>query len=99
MFYRLTSVNYGDGQTQSYGFDSMGNRASKTNVQGGSSATETYAYDNLNQLTNHSSGRSNTWDSQNRFVEYTFGGETSQLIYGGDGPRCLLFNVFLTLNR
>ncbi len=36
----------------------MGNRACTTNVQGGSSATETYAYDNLNELTSRTVGGS-----------------------------------------
>ena len=30
---RLSTVNYGDGETQSYGFDPMGNRLSKTDTK------------------------------------------------------------------
>jgi YD repeat-containing protein len=70
---RLTSVNYGDGQSQSYVFDPMGNRTSKTdNVTG----NETSVFDNANRLTSRNGGtytndlngntltgggRSNTW--------------------------------------
>jgi YD repeat-containing protein len=41
---RLKTVNYGDGGTQSYAFDSMGNRLSKTN----NGWTETYSYNAAN---------------------------------------------------
>ena len=47
---RLTSVDYGDGQTQSYAFDSMGNRQSKTDAGGGIGGTEAYSYNNANML-------------------------------------------------
>jgi YD repeat-containing protein len=52
---RLTSVNYGDGQTQGYTFDPMGNRLTKTdNVTG----NETYGYNAANMLTvRNGSGR------------------------------------------
>ena len=33
--YRLTSVNYGDGQTHSYQFDNMGNRSQKVDSTNG----------------------------------------------------------------
>jgi YD repeat-containing protein len=50
---RLTSVNYGDGQQQSYGFDHMGNRLSKRdNVTG----NETSVFDNANRLTSRNGG-------------------------------------------
>lgn len=44
---RLTSVDYDDGQTQTYSFDPMGNRTAKTdNVNG----NESYTYNNANML-------------------------------------------------
>jgi YD repeat-containing protein len=43
---RLTSVNYGDGETQSYSFDPMSNRTSKT-VNG---TTECYTHNPANML-------------------------------------------------
>jgi YD repeat-containing protein len=48
---RLKTVDYGDGQTQSYDFDAMGNRSSKSDTIGGSTVTEAYSYDKLNELT------------------------------------------------
>ena len=80
---RLTNVDYGDGQTQSYAFDSMGNRASKTDAGGGIGGTEAYTYNAANMLLSRAGnpyisdangntlsggGRVNTWDSQNRMV-------------------------------
>ena len=54
----LVLVNYGDGQTQSYGFDAMGNRLSKTDIvtTGTTTATTTagYTYDAANRLTSTS---------------------------------------------
>ena len=47
---RLSSVNYGDGQTQSYNFDAMSNRLSKTDVGGGINGTEAYTYNAANML-------------------------------------------------
>ena len=47
---RLTSVDYGDGQTQSYAFDSMGNRTSKTDAGGGIGGTEAYSYNAANMM-------------------------------------------------
>jgi RHS repeat-associated protein len=96
--HRLTSVNYGDGTTQSYTFDPMGNRASKT--QGGT--TENYTYNNANMLlsrgannyTNDANGntltgggRTNTWDAQNRLTQCVYGGVTTTHTYGADGLR------------
>jgi YD repeat-containing protein len=69
---RLTGVDYGDGTTQGYTFDPMGNRLTKT--QG---STESYTYNAANMLlsrggnsyTNDANGntltgggRTNTWD-------------------------------------
>ena len=99
---RLSSVNYGDGQTQSYTFDAMGNRLSKTDAGGGLNGTETYGYNNANMLltragnnyTNDADGntltgggRTNTWDSENRMVKCVNGANTSTFTYGADGIR------------
>ena len=48
---RLSTVDYGDGETQSYGFDPMGNRLTKTDTAGGTTTTNTYGYDAANRLT------------------------------------------------
>ena len=76
-------MDYGDGQTQSYNFDAMGNRASKTDVGGGLNGTENYTVNNANMLltrgsanyTNDADGstltdptHTNTWDSENRLA-------------------------------
>lgn len=62
---RLKTVNYGDGQTQDYGFDAMGNRASKPSVQGGTTTNETYICDNLNELDSRSvNGSSQTYNNE-----------------------------------
>jgi len=77
-------VDYGDGQTQSYNFDAMGNRASKTDVGGGLNGTENYTVNNANMLltrgaanyTNDADGNTltdathtNTWNSENRLAK------------------------------
>ncbi len=97
--YRLTSVDYGDGQTQSYSFDAMGNRTQKADSVSG---TENYAYNNANMLLTRGSnaytndmagntltggGRTNTWDVQNRLRQCAYSGNTSQYTYGSDGLR------------
>ena len=99
---RVSSVNYGDGQTQSYTFDAMGNRLSKTDAGGGIGGTETYGYNNANMLltragnnyTNDADGntltgggRTNTWDSENRLRSCVNGANTSSFTYGSDGLR------------
>ncbi len=99
---RLVAVNYGDGQTQSYTFDAMGNRLSKTDVGGGINGTENYTYNNANMLlsragnayTNDANGktltgggRTNTWDSENRMTRCVYNGTTSQFTYAADGLR------------
>jgi YD repeat-containing protein len=87
--HRLTSVNYGDGQTQGYTFDAMGNRLTKTdNVAG----NDTYSYNAANMLLSRNGGaytndakgntltgggRTNTWDGQNRLTQCVFGGTTT----------------------
>jgi len=48
---RLTSVDYGDGQSQTYQFDSMGNRLTKADTVGGATTTTTYGFDAANRLT------------------------------------------------
>ncbi|HEV2473212.1 MAG TPA: RHS repeat-associated core domain-containing protein [Chthonomonadales bacterium] len=96
---RLTSVDYGDGETQGYTFDPMGNRLSKTdNVTG----NENSAFNAANMLLTRGSnnytndadgntltggGRTNTWDSQNRLVSCAYNGNSSQYTYGADGIR------------
>jgi RHS repeat-associated protein len=47
---RLTSVSYGDGESQTYSFDTMGNRTSKTD-SGGTGTGATYTFDAANRLT------------------------------------------------
>ena len=99
---RLVAVNYGDGQTQSYTFDAMGNRLSKTDAGGGINGTENYTYNNANMLlsragnayTNDANGntltgggRTNTWDSENRMTQCVYNGTTSQFTYAADGLR------------
>jgi YD repeat-containing protein len=74
---RLTSVNYGDTQTQSYVFDPMGNRTQKVDsVSGTENSTSNNANMLLTRGTNNytndndgntltGGGRSSVWDSQN----------------------------------
>jgi len=95
---RLTSVAYGDGETQSYTFDPMGNRLTKT-VNG---VPENYTYNAANMLLTRGSysytndangntltggGRTNTWDAQNRLIQCVYNGTTSTFTYGADGWR------------
>jgi YD repeat-containing protein len=64
---RLVSVNYGDGETQSYTFDAMGNRLTK---QDNVSGAENYGYNNANMLVSRNgSGYVNDLDGN------TLGGE------------------------
>ena len=99
---RLTNVDYGDGETQSYAFDPMGNRLTKTDTVGGATTTNTSTFDAANRLTavdanaytNDANGntltgggRANVWDSQNRLVSCTSGGATTTYTYGADGLR------------
>ncbi|MGI4791254.1 MAG: RHS repeat-associated core domain-containing protein [Janthinobacterium lividum] len=99
---RLSTVNYGDGQTQSYGFDPMGNRLQKTDS---STGTTNSVFDSANRLTSTTGtgastytsdadgntltggGRTNTWDSQNRLVSCVYGSSTTTNTYGADGLR------------
>ncbi len=96
--YRLNTVNYGDGETQTYSFDSIGNRLQKTD----NNLTENYTYNGANMLltrgtnnyTNDANGntltgggRTNTWDSQNRLTQCVYNGTTSQFTYASDGLR------------
>ena len=101
--YRLTSVNYGDGQTQGYTFDQMGNRLTKTDS---STGNESYAVNAANMLTSRTvggtsssytndnngntltgGGRTNTWDSQNRMSKCVNGTNISSFTYDCDGIR------------
>jgi len=95
-------VDYGDGQTQSYTFDAMGNRLQR---QDSASGTTTYAYNAANMLLSTSgygasgfqndadgntltgNGRTNAWDSQNRLVSCLINGNTTAYKYGADGLR------------
>ena len=94
-------MNYGDGETQSYAFDPMGNRTSKSDTTTGT-VTEGYTYNNANMLltrgsnsyTNDSNGntltgggRTNTWDGENRLTQCDYGGVTTTHTYGADGLR------------
>ncbi|MGI4791253.1 MAG: RHS repeat-associated core domain-containing protein [Janthinobacterium lividum] len=99
---RLSTVNYGDGETQSYGFDPMGNRLQKTDS---STGTTNSVFDAANRLTSTTGtgastytndadgntltggGRTNTWDSQNRLVSCAYNGSTTTNTYGADGLR------------
>ena len=80
---RLTTVDYGDGQTQSYSFDAMGNRLQRQDSVSGTTSSSynaanmllsttgagasTYSND-LDGNTLTGGGRTNAWDSQNRLV-------------------------------
>jgi RHS repeat-associated protein len=95
---RLTTVDYDDGETQTYAFDAMGNRTQK-----GVNGTNTnYTYNNANMLltrggfsyTNDNNGntltgggRTNTWDGQNRLTQCAYSGTTTTFTYGSDGLR------------
>ena len=99
---RLTNVDYGDGQTQAYTFDAMGNRLSR---QDSVSGTTNYAVNAANMLlsttgtgassygndadgnTLTGNGRTSTWDSQNRMVSCIITGSSSTFKYGADGLR------------
>lgn len=89
-------MDYGDGVTQSYSFDNMGNRLTKT--EGGT--TETYGYNAANMLVSRDGqayvndlngntlsggGRVNTWNSQNRLVQCVSGSNARRR----DGARVL----------
>ena len=95
-------MDYGDGQTQSYTFDAMGNRLSRGDSASG---TTTSAYNAANMLlstagagasvyssdadgnTLSGGGRTSTWNSQNRLVSCIIGGSTNTYKYGADGLR------------
>lgn len=100
---RLATVDYGDGQTQNYSFDAMGNRLSKSDSVTGN---ESYGYNAANMLVSRNvggtnnvytndvngntltgGGRTNTWDSENRLVQCINGNNTSVFTYGSDGLR------------
>jgi len=96
---RLSTVNYGDGEQQSYQFDAMGNRTQKWDTITG---TTSYSYNNANMLTavnsnsytNDANGntltggaRTNTWDSFNRMTQSVDGSNTCQYDYDFNGIR------------
>ena len=88
-------MNYGDGESQHYTFDPMGNRLTLN--------TESYTYDNLNRLTlrgTHTYGydangnntyvdgaQVNWWDTQNRLMQRLHNGSVCTFTYGADGLR------------
>ncbi len=92
-------MDYGDGQTQGYTFDAMGNRLGKTDSVAGSTGYTVDAANRLltagaNTYTSDADGntltdgtRTNVWDSQNRLASCTSGGVTSTYTYGADGLR------------
>ena len=95
----LTTVDFGDGGTQAYSFDDMGNRLTKNDSVSGN---EAYTYNAANMLltrgTNNYSnapdgntltggGRTSAWDSQNRLVTCAYNSNTSSYVYGSDGFR------------
>ncbi|MBI3947015.1 MAG: RHS repeat protein [Armatimonadetes bacterium] len=99
--YRLTGVDYDDGEEQTFVFDPMGNRTRKTIVGQG---YQDYTYNNANMLltrggqnytndaagntlTDAAAGRSMDWDCQNRMVECVYNNTTSTFTYGADGLR------------
>ncbi len=94
-------MNYGDGETQTYAFDPMGNRTSKSDTTTGT-VTESYTYNHANMLLTRGSnsytndnngntltggGRTNTWDGENRLTQRVYNGTTSSFTYGADGLR------------
>ena len=48
---RLSNVNYGDGEIQTYTFDAMGNRQTKSDTISGTTANASYISDAVNRLT------------------------------------------------
>jgi RHS repeat-associated protein len=95
---RLTSVTYKDSVTQSYTFDKVGNRLSKTE----GTNTTNYTYNELNEMTAAGSdsytydqngntltggGRTYVWDQQNRMKLATKNGVTTTFTYRSDGLR------------
>ena len=99
---RLSSVDYGDGETQSYGFDNMGNRLVKMDATSSGTVTTNSTFDLANRLTSVGSssyvndangntlsggGRTMAWDSQNRMVSCAYNGNTLTFDYGSDGLR------------
>jgi RHS repeat-associated protein len=73
---RLARVNYGDGETQSYTFDAMGNRVGKTDSVNGN---ETYTYSNANMLLTRTVGSTTT--------NYTSDADGNTLSLSGTGGR------------
>ena len=100
--YRLTTANYGDGLSQTYTFDPMGNRTQLSETANSTTTSTGYAFDNANRLTSKGGQsvvsdpngniqtdgvRANTWDSENRLVSCVKGTQTSAFTYGADGLR------------
>jgi RHS repeat-associated protein len=92
--YRLTSLKYRDGTTDSYSYDAVGNRLSKNSTS--------YAYDDADQLTSVGGvsysydGNGNlttrgsdsfSWDHDNRLTSATVSSVTTTFAYNGNGLR------------
>jgi RHS repeat-associated protein len=94
--YRLTSVTYPGPSTDSYTYDAVGNRLTKTGVTGGyvydaadrmtSAGGMSYGYDNNGNLTSRGTD-SFSWDAEDRMTSATVGGTTTTFAYNGDGLR------------
>lgn len=78
--YRLTSVNYGNGRTQSFTYDAVGNRMTQT-VNG---TPTSYAYDAADRLTSETTSAqttSYTYDSNGNLITRAAPGGTSTYNY------------------
>jgi len=76
--YELTQVTQGASTTESYSYDSVGNRLSSSGVPNynynvsnelTSNSTGSYAYDNNGNTLTDASGKSYMWDFENRMVQ------------------------------
>jgi len=98
---RLKTVDYGDGETQRYSFDNLGNRLEKDDA-GGSAPVELSTFDAVNRILSRGSQsivsdangnilsdgtHTNVWDAQNRLISCTANGVTSTYDYSVDGLR------------
>ncbi len=92
--YQLTNVSYPDNSSESFTYDSAGNRSSYNGIsyiydtanrllQAG---TDVYTYDqNGNRITENAKQYQYDWN--NRLTSITNGDETTQFTYDGDGSR------------
>ena len=92
--YRLTQVTYPGPQTDTYTYDTVGNRLTKN--------ATAYTYDNADEMltaagvaygydnNGNQTGRSNdtfTYDHENRLTQSVISGAASSSVYNGDGVR------------